>query len=80
MEYEFCRQCFLYRLKNRLSRMSNKLLHRLANILKVLIFTIIVIIVVHLIVIGGAYFLLNIMKIGELSNVILKNNTALSSS
>ncbi|MEH8068320.1 hypothetical protein P9107_05195 [Gallibacterium anatis] len=60
--------------------MGNKFLHLLANILKVLIFTIIVIIVVHLIVIGGAYFLLNIMKIGELSNVILKNNTALSSS
>ncbi|MEH8030809.1 hypothetical protein P9101_06575 [Gallibacterium anatis] len=60
--------------------MGNKFFHHLVNILKVLIFTIIVIIVVHLIVIGGAYFLLNIMKIGELSNVILKNNTALSSS
>ncbi|MEJ9292474.1 hypothetical protein [Gallibacterium anatis] len=76
----FVGNAFYIRLKNRLSRMGNKFLHLLANILKVLIFTIIVIIVVHLIVIGGAYFLLNIMKIGELSNVILKNNTALSSS
>ncbi|KGQ55928.1 hypothetical protein IO44_04520 [Gallibacterium anatis str. Avicor] len=76
----FVGNAFYIRLKNRSSRISDQFFHHLVNILKVLIFTIIVIIVVHLIVIGGAYFLLNIMKIGELSNVILKNNTALSSS
>ncbi|KGQ57896.1 hypothetical protein QV02_03760 [Gallibacterium anatis] len=76
----FVGNAFYIRLKNRSSRISDQFFHHLVNILKVLIFTIIVIIVVHLIVIGGAYFLLNIMKISELNNVILKNNTALSSS
>ncbi|KGQ39137.1 hypothetical protein JP35_06455 [Gallibacterium anatis] len=57
----FVGNAFYIRLKNRLSRMGNKFLHLLANILKVLIFTIIVIIVVHLIVIGGAYFVYSIL-------------------